>query len=74
MKQNVSDTESNWHFRKNVKICLQQKKAYLMPPLKHGYFHSILILPLNIVRLLQQHANTTVHWLLALPLLQRALT
>ena len=45
MKQNVSETESNWRFQKNVKTCLQNKKAYLM------------------VELLQQHANTTVHWL-----------
>ena len=58
-----SDTESNWHFRKNVKICLQKKNVHLMPPSKHAYFHPILILPLNIVELLQQHANTTVHWL-----------
>ena len=43
MKQNVSDTESNWHFRKNVKTCLQNK-AHLMPPSRHGHFHRILIL------------------------------
>ena len=29
MKQNVSETESNWRFRKNVKTCLQNKKAWL---------------------------------------------
>ena len=63
MKQNVSETESNWRFRKNVKGYLQKRKAYLMLPSKHGHFHPILILPLKIVDLLQQHANTTVHWL-----------
>ena len=25
MKQNVSETERNWHFQKNVKTCLQNK-------------------------------------------------
>ena len=35
---------------------------------KHGHFHPILILPVKMVELLQQHANTTVHWLQALPL------
>ena len=63
MKQNVSETESNWRFRKNVKTCLQNKKSYLMPPSRHGHFHPILILPVKIVELPQQHANTTVHWL-----------
>ena len=63
MKQNVSETESNWHFRKNVKTCLQNKKLYLMPPSRHGHFHPILILPVKMVELPQQHANTTVHWL-----------
>ena len=55
-------------FEKNVKTCLQNKKAYLMPPSRHGYFRSILILPVKMVELLQQHANTTVHWLQAPPL------
>ena len=32
MKQNVSETGSNWRFQKNVKTCLQNKKSYLMPP------------------------------------------
>ena len=32
MKQNVSETESNQRFQKNVKTCLQNKKVYLMPP------------------------------------------
>ena len=63
MKQNVSETESNWHFRKNIKICLQNKKLYLMPPSKHGHFHPILILPVKMVELPQQHASTNVHWL-----------
>ena len=63
MKQNVSETESNWRFRKNVKACLQNKKAYLMPPPWHGHFQPILVLPLKMVELSQQHANTTGHWL-----------
>ena len=63
MKQNVSETEGNWHFRKNIKTCLQNKKSYLMLPSMHGHFHPILILPVKMVELLQQHANSTVHWL-----------
>ena len=63
MKQNVSETESNWDFRKNVKACLQNKKAYLMLPSWHGHFHPILILPLKMVELSQQHRSATVHWL-----------
>ena len=63
MKQNVSETESNWRFRKNVKTCLQNKKSCLMLPSKDEHFHPILILPVNMVELPQQHANTTVHWL-----------
>ena len=55
MKQNVSETESNWHFRKNVKTCLQNKKLYLMPPSRHGHFHPISILPVKMVELLQKH-------------------
>ena len=51
MKQNVSETESNWRFRKNVKTCLQNKKLYLMPPSRHGHFHLILILPVKMVEL-----------------------
>ena len=39
-----------------------------MPPLRHGHFHDILILPVKMVELLQQHANTTVYWLKTLPL------
>ena len=61
MKQNVSETESNWHFRKNVKKCLQNKKSYLMLPSRHGPFHAIVILPVKIVEIPKQHANTTVH-------------
>ena len=68
MKQNVSETKCNWRFRKNVKTCLQNKKAYLMLPSRHGYFYTILILLIKMVDLPQQHANTTVHWLQALPL------
>ena len=31
--------------------------------LKTSHFHLILILPIKMVELPQQHANTTVHWL-----------
>ena len=60
MKQNVSETGSNWHFRKNVKTCLQNKKLYLMLLSRHGHFHPILILHEKIAKLPQQHASTTV--------------
>ena len=53
MTQNVSETESNWHFQKNLKTWLQNKKVYLMLPSKHGHFHPILILPLKMVDLPQ---------------------
>ena len=59
MKQNVSETESNWSFRKNVKTCLQNKKSYLMPPSRHSHFHLILTLPVKMIELTQHHANTT---------------
>ena len=62
MKQNVSETGSNWRFQKNVKTCLQNKKSYLMPPSRYGHFHPILILHVKIVKLPQQHASTTVHF------------
>ena len=62
MKQNVSETGSKWHFQKNIKTCLQNKKLYLMPLSRHGYFIYILILHVKLVKLPQQHANTTVHW------------
>ena len=62
MKQNISETESSWRLRKNVKTCLQNKKSYLMLPLRHGHFHPILILPVKMVELLQRHADTTVNW------------
>ena len=62
MKQNVSKTESKQHFEKNVKTCLQNKKVYLMLPSRYGYFHPILILPVKMIELRQQHTNT-VHWL-----------
>ena len=61
MKQNFSETERKWYFRKNVKTCLQNRKVHLMPPSRHGHFHLILILLAKIVELLQQHANMTVH-------------
>ena len=62
MKQNVSETEIGV-FEKMPKTCLQIKKSYLMPPSRHDHFHPILILPVKIVELPQQHANTTVHCL-----------
>ena len=62
-EQSISETESNWRFQKNVKTCLQNKKSYLMPPSRSDHFHPILILPVKMVELPQQHANTTVHWL-----------
>ena len=63
MKQNVSETEINWRFRKNIKTCLQNKKSYLVLLSRHGHFHAISILQVKIVKLPQQHASTTVHWL-----------
>ena len=63
MKENVSEIESNWHFRKNAKTCLQNKKSYLMLPSKYGHSHPILILLVKMVELPQPHANTTFHWL-----------
>ena len=39
-----------------------------MLPSRHGHFHIILILPIKIVELLQQHAKTTAHWLSTQPL------
>ena len=54
MKQNVCETESNWQFRKIIKTCLQNKKAYLMLPSRHGHFHPILILLLKMVELPHQ--------------------
>ena len=63
MKQNVSGTGSNRRFQKNVTTCLQNKKLYLMPLSRHGHFHPILIFHVKIVKLLQQYASTTVHWL-----------
>ena len=60
MKQNVSETKV-LAFSKKCKTCLQNKKSYLMPPSKHGHFHMILILPVKMVELPQQHANTTAH-------------
>ena len=59
MKQNVSETDSNWCIQKNVKTCLQNKKDGVL----HGHFHPILILPVKMVELPQQHASTNVHWL-----------
>ena len=39
-----------------------------MTPSRHGNFHTILILHVKMVELLQQHENNNVHWLQALPL------
>ena len=63
MKQNVIETESYWRFRKNVKAYLPNKKLYLIPSSRNGHFYPILILPVKMVELPQQHANTTVRWL-----------
>ena len=46
---------SNSHLCKNIKTCLKNKKVSLRLPLKHGHFHLILILPVKMVELLQQH-------------------
>ena len=62
MKQ-INKAESNWGFQKNVKTGLQNKKSCLMPPSRHGHFHPILILPVKMIELTLQHANTTVHLL-----------
>ena len=64
MKQNVSETKGIWHFRKNVKTCLQHKKSYLMPPSRHDHFHPVLILPvkssvLNVVQFLDPSLKTS---------------
>ena len=55
--------KSDWSFRKNVKLCQQNKKLHLMLPSRHNHFHLILVLPVDMVKLPQQRANTTVHWL-----------
>ena len=59
---------------KNVKICLQNTKSYLILPSRHCHFHLILILLVKMVKLPQQHANTTVHWLqtLTLPIVAKS--
>ena len=56
MKQNVSETESNWHFRKKCKN-MSTKQLYLMLPSRHAHLHLILILPVTIFELLQQHTK-----------------
>ena len=63
----VSETEIGI-FKIMKKTCLQIKKLYLMSPSRYDHFHLILILPVKIVELLQQHANTTIHWFYTLPL------
>ena len=53
MKQNVSETESNWRFRKIVKTFLQNKKAYLMVELPQQHANTTVYwlqtLPLPVV-------------------------
>ena len=49
-------------FKKNVKAYLQNKKKYLMLPSSHGHFNPMLILPVKMTDLPQQHVNT-VYWL-----------
>ena len=51
MKENVSKTESNCLFQRNIKASLQNKKLYMMPPSRHGHFHPILILFVKMVEL-----------------------
>ena len=55
-------------FSKKYENMSIKKESVSDAAFKHGHFHLILILPLKMVELLQQHANTTVHWLQALPL------
>ena len=38
-------------------------KQEIVSDARHGHFHPILILPVKMIELLQQHANTTVNWL-----------
>ena len=57
MKQNVSGTESNWRFRKNAKTCLENKKVYLIPLLRHGHFHAILNL---LVKMIEYCSNMQI--------------
>ena len=53
MKQNVSEIEGNWRFRKNVKTCLQSKKSVkmveLLQPDANTTVHWLQTLPLPIV-------------------------
>ena len=63
MKQNVSETGSNWRFQKNVKTCLTKQEIVSDATFKAWPFHPILILHVKIVKLPQQHASTTAHWL-----------
>ena len=64
MKQNVSETESSWRFRKIVYKNMSTKQEIVpAAAFKECHFHVILILLEKMVELPQQHANTTVHWL-----------
>ena len=56
MKQNVSETESNQHFREKCKN-MSTERLYLMLPSRHAHLHLILILPVTIFELLQQHTK-----------------
>ena len=57
MKQNVSETESNWRFLQKCKNMSAKQEMYLMSHSRHDHFHPILILPVNLIKLLQQHTN-----------------
>ena len=54
MKQNVSEIEGNWRFRKNVKTCLQSKKSVkmveLLQPDANTTVHWLQTLPLPMQR------------------------
>ena len=73
MKQNISVTESNWHFLKKCKNMSTKHESISDAAFKAWPFHPILILPVKMVELLQQHANT-VHWLktLLLPIVAKS--
>ena len=58
MKQDVVKENVIGVFEKMQKHVYKTKKAYLMPPSRHHYFHPILILPVKMVEVPQQHENT----------------
>ena len=53
-------------FSKKSKNMSTKQESVSDATFRHGHFQPILILPVMMVKLLQQHANTTVHWLQAL--------